>query len=898
MNFYSKIIILTTSILCFSSCMGTDEAELAGKFLPPQVSAGDATINKESTTVVLNALYKQSSTSAVIDEVGFYYGEDPDLTAAEKIVASSNTENFSVKVLPNTYGKEYFYKAYLSNGKSEILSSLKSFTMPEFENYVILDAPKVISASGNDVSISATFSKAEGVTLSEAGIFYSSDSDVTTDDTKVMSNNVETINVDIKGLTTVAKYYMRSYVMDREYIAFSETVEIVPHAVPSLTTVNVSDISYTSAVSGGISISDNGLDITSKGVVWSTEANPTIELSTKTENGVGKEDFIAVISGLTPGKRYYVRAYAINSVGVGYGNEITFETDAAGEPYIDEYGINQGWGVKIGETVWAPVNCGYHKDDFEYGKLYQWGRRCGQGYSGNVYDINEDEIGVYSDAAVPSIEDGGVCLITGQDKNKSNVFFSATSRSLDWVDPHYDDLWNFGSESYPVKTEYDPCPKGWRVPTSAELYELVSNSSSWTTDSNGQLGYWLSGTERYSLKAPQVFFPAAGFISDGTADRRGKFGYYWSSSFISGSSSSYCIAFQAYDSYVSRTNSARQGGYSVRCVQDDSVLIPVESITLNKKSLTLSVFDSEALSITILPSNANHQYAYWWSDNPEIAIVDSHGAIKALAEGTVTITAMAGMQTATCEVTIIESRDTQKKDYVDEYGVNHGKGTTIDGVVWAPVNCGYHKDDFKYGKLYQWGRKYGQGYDGELYNVNGNNVGEVADAIVPTIEEGGISAITGQHQSKSNVFFTTTPEYNFDWLYPQDNKLWNSGTKGSPKKTEYDPCPEGWRVPTYAELDELNNNYSSWMSDENGRSGRWFSGPESYSSAAPQVFFPAAGYRSGGGDANYRGYYGGYWSSGEYSFFGDAYHLDFSSSDVSMNFSRRASGYSVRCVQE
>ena len=39
-------------------------------------------------------------------------------------------------------------------------------------------------------------------------------------------------------------------------------------------------------------------------------------------------------------------------------------------------------------------------------------------------------------------------------------------------------------------------------------------------------------------------------------------------------------------------------------------------------------------------------------------------------------------------------------DYVDEYGVNHGTGVKIGKAVWAPVNCGYHKDEFKYGKLY------------------------------------------------------------------------------------------------------------------------------------------------------------------------------------------------------
>lgn len=224
----------------------------------------------------------------------------------------------------------------------------------------------------------------------------------------------------------------------------------------------------------------------------------------------------------------------------------------------------------------------------------------------------------------------------------------------------------------------------------------------------------------------------------------------------------------------------------------------------------------------------------------------------------------------------------QTGDYIDEYGVNHGPGVKIGETVWAPVNCGYHKDDFKYGKLYQWGRKYGQGYDG--------------DATTPTFEEGGISAITGQHKSKSNVFFTSTSELNYDWLYPQDSKLWNSGTDSNPVKTENDPCPEGWRVPTYAELDELNNNYSSWTTDDNGRSGRWFSGPNSYTASVPQVFFPAAGYRNiYDGDADLRGNDGYYWSSRPISSY--ASYLRFYGSNVSMSGNGRAYGYSVRCVQ-
>ena len=222
-------------------------------------------------------------------------------------------------------------------------------------------------------------------------------------------------------------------------------------------------------------------------------------------------------------------------------------------------------------------------------------------------------------------------------------------------------------------------------------------------------------------------------------------------------------------------------------------------------------------------------------------------------------------------------------DYIDEYGINHGPGVKIGEAVWAPVNCGYHATDFKYGKLYQWGRKYGQGYDDN-------------DASVPTIEEGGLSVITGQHKNKANVFFRSTSEFDNDWLYPQDSKLWNSGTEDNPQKTEYDPCPEGWRVPTYAELGELINHYSSWTTDDKGQRGRWFSGPNLYTASVHQVFFPAAGYRYyNHGDANNRGNNGNYWSSRTNNT--NANNLYFNSSNVNMNNNNRANGYSVRCVQ-
>ena len=327
---------------------------------------------------------------------------------------------------------------------------------------------------------------------------------------------------------------------------------------------------------------------------------------------------------------------------------------------------------------------------------------------------------------------------------------------------------------------------------------------------------------------------------------------------------------------------------------DDELIVPVVTVSLSSTSLKLYEGDMSQLTTTVKPKDATDKTVAWSSEMPSVATVDQTGLVTGISAGTATISASAGGKVAKCTVTV-SSRVVATADYVDEYGVNHGQGVKIGETVWAPVNCGYHATDFKYGKLYQWGRKYGQGYSGDIYDVNENYVGEVSDATVPAIEDGGISAITGQHKSKANVFFTS--EYNYDWLYPQDDALWNSGSESAPVKTEYDPCPEGWRVPTYAEIAELKDNHSSWTTDDKNQPGYWFSGSITYSSNVPRVFFPAAGGRDKDGGAYNRGNRGYYWSSSPNSTY--AGYLGFASITVFMNsYTIRAYGSSVRCVQE
>jgi len=232
-------------------------------------------------------------------------------------------------------------------------------------------------------------------------------------------------------------------------------------------------------------------------------------------------------------------------------------------------------------------------------------------------------------------------------------------------------------------------------------------------------------------------------------------------------------------------------------------------------------------------------------------------------------------------------------DYIDEYGINRGKGKQIGNTVWAPVNCGYHDTDFEYGKLYQWGRKYGHGYYGSLYDGNGlPYYWRYEDSIRPEYVHGPVSLSEGQSPSNSNRHFMSS-----DWLSVRDDLLWNAGDEENPVRTDNDPCPEGWRVPTYTELSELGQNHSIWNSFETVGHGFYFTGVVSFDFGIPMIPIPACGYHDCyddlGKDRNLVGYF---WSSLPYE--DAAFYLRFDCNGTSMVTNQRGNGYSIRCVQE
>ncbi|MCK9412658.1 MAG: hypothetical protein M0Q53_10175 [Prolixibacteraceae bacterium] len=105
--------------------------------------------------------------------------------------------------------------------------------------------------------------------------------------------------------------------------------EDIPVAVPGIpvlaTTTAASSVTGTTATSGGDVTGGGGAGVTARGVCWSTSPNPTIANS-KTTDGTGTGTFTSSITGLTAGTLYYLRAYATNRAGTGYGTQMSFAT--------------------------------------------------------------------------------------------------------------------------------------------------------------------------------------------------------------------------------------------------------------------------------------------------------------------------------------------------------------------------------------------------------------------------------------------------------------------------------------------------------------------------------------------------------------------------------------------
>jgi uncharacterized protein (TIGR02145 family) len=212
------------------------------------------------------------------------------------------------------------------------------------------------------------------------------------------------------------------------------------------------------------------------------------------------------------------------------------------------------------------------------GLLYQWGRK--DPFPGGPNKAGDAGAAGY--AALSSFEGLGTTKkvtdssYAGTDKTTAaqiiasikhpTVFFSSVANG-DWLSTKDDGLWNVTSGSKRIKSIYDPCPEGWRVP------EHVGNSGSeanspWKSLTTNAFIEGDSGGATFEASKNHSYYPAAGYRSSsgGSFDYGGNSGVYWSASVTGGNG--YYLYFRYYGNVAVAYSSLRANGFSVRCVQE------------------------------------------------------------------------------------------------------------------------------------------------------------------------------------------------------------------------------------------------------------------------------------------------------------------------------------------
>ncbi len=144
-------------------------------------------------------------------------------------------------------------------------------------------------------------------------------------------------------------------------------------SVPSVSTGMISSITATGARAAGTVLSDGGAAVTERGVCWSTSGQPTISDYKANDGSSGTGSFAANITGLTSNVTYYVRAYALNSAGVGYGEVRPF-TASATSPDAVTMAATGVYSTKATLHAWVNGNNQSTSVSFEYGTTTAYGQ--------------------------------------------------------------------------------------------------------------------------------------------------------------------------------------------------------------------------------------------------------------------------------------------------------------------------------------------------------------------------------------------------------------------------------------------------------------------------------------------------------------------------------------------
>ena len=266
---------------------------------------------------------------AAVSSRGVCWSTSPGPTTAlsTTISAGSGTGLFTANLTGLTLATKYYVRAYAINPIGTSYGNEISFTTQNgIPTLTTTTASSILAFSA---TTGGNITNDGGTPVTAKGVCYSTSTAPTIENSTVI-NPVAGLGLFVSNLTGLiqsTKYYIRAYATNVVGTAYGNEVSFTSqNGLPVLTSTTVSSILAFSGTSGGNISADGGKTVTARGICWSLNSNPTIELTTKTIDGAGNGSFVSYMTELAANTRYYIRSYATNSIGTSYGNEISFIT--------------------------------------------------------------------------------------------------------------------------------------------------------------------------------------------------------------------------------------------------------------------------------------------------------------------------------------------------------------------------------------------------------------------------------------------------------------------------------------------------------------------------------------------------------------------------------------------
>jgi hypothetical protein len=297
----------------------------------PALGATVTTVTAASDITAISATLGGNVTSdggATVTERGICYGTSSNPTTANSKVAMGNgTGIFSGSVTGLTANITYYAKAYATNSFGTAYGNEINFKTTQ-----LLLATVTTTDAANMTAISAVLGgnvTGDGnATVTERGICYSTTENPTTANSKlIMGNGIGTFSNTVTGLSVGTTYYAKAYAINSQGTAYGAQISFTTAqlSLATVTTADATNITGTTVGLGGNVTNDGNSAVTERGVCYGINQNPTTA-GTKIVIGTGTGAFSNSVTGLTDGIKYYAKAYAINSKGTAYGDEISFTT--------------------------------------------------------------------------------------------------------------------------------------------------------------------------------------------------------------------------------------------------------------------------------------------------------------------------------------------------------------------------------------------------------------------------------------------------------------------------------------------------------------------------------------------------------------------------------------------